>query len=107
MFFTKKIKTSLAEFISALNSRQNDILGILALRESSFRNQPYDQILENPSDIASGVIAVKTKFNIKAFGIFDGMLIKEHDNGDIKYIFYTKTRDYNKIIEIANTTHSI
>lgn len=107
MFFTKKIKTSLAEFISALNSGQNDILDILALRESSFRNEPYDQILENPSDIASGVIVVKTKFNIKVFGIFDGMLIKEHDNGDIKYIFYTKTRDYNKIIEIADTTHSI
>ncbi|PRX54400.1 hypothetical protein [Flagellimonas meridianipacifica] len=107
MFFKKKIKTSLVEFISALSNGQSSVLDILALKESSFKNESYDQILNNPSDIASGVVAVKTKFNINAFGIFDSILIKEHDNGDIKYILYTKTRDYSKIIETADTIHSI
>lgn len=107
MFFTKKIKTTLKDFISALVSGKDNILELLALKESSFRNESYDQIIENPSDIAAGVIGVKTKFNIKAFGIFDNMLIKEHDNGDVKYIFYTTTRDFNKINEIADVIHTI
>lgn len=107
MFFKKKIKTSLIDFISALSNGQSNVIDILAIEESGFRNEPYDQILENPSDVASGVITVKTKFNIEVFGIFDGMLIKEHDNGDVKYIFYTKTQNYNKIIEIADTIHSV
>jgi len=107
MFFKKKIKTSLSEFISALNSGRNNILNILAIKENIFRTESYEQILENPSDIAAGVVGVKTKFDIKAFEIFDNMLIKEHDNGDVKYIFYTSTRNFDKINEIADTIHSI
>ena len=107
MFFTKKIKTALPEFISKLNSGKDNVLEILDLKESDFKRLSYDQIIENPADMASGVVGVKAKFNIKAFGIFDSLLIKELDNRDIKYIFHTTTKDYNKINEIADTIHSI
>jgi hypothetical protein len=107
MFFNKNIKTTLTEFLTEIKSENENVLQILGLNENSFKTVPYDQLLNNPADIASGVIGVKTKFKIRAFGIFDNILIKEHDNGDIKYIFHTTTRDYNKINEIADTIHSI
>lgn len=107
MFFNKKIKTTLTEFLAEIKSGNENILGILGLKESSFNNESYDQIFENPADIASGVIGVKTKFNTKAFDLFDNILLKEIDNGDLKHIFYTTTRDFNKINSIAETIYSV
>jgi len=98
---------SLVEFTLALNHGHKNILEALTLNESNFTNLPYDHILENPSDIASGVVAVKSQSDINIFDIFEDMLIKEYDNGDIRYILYTETRDYDAINEIADTLHSV
>ncbi|WP_299767675.1 hypothetical protein [uncultured Dokdonia sp.] len=106
MFFNKKIKTTLTEFLTELKSGNENVLKIIGLNESNFNTESYEQILENPSDIASGVIRVKTKFNIKAFGIFNNILLKEYDNGDLKHIFYVTTRDYEKINSVAETIYS-
>tara|TARA_R110002073_G_scaffold335154_1_gene526437 strand:+ start:1556 stop:2635 length:1080 start_codon:yes stop_codon:yes gene_type:complete len=106
MFFSKKIKISLSEFLTFLKSGNNNILRLLDLKKSSFNSVPLDQILNNPADIAAGVTAVYTKFNIKVFNLFDNMLIKSMDNGDEKYIFYTSTKNPNQIIEIAKTVYS-
>ena len=107
MFFNKKIRTTLTEFLTELKLGNENVLKIIGLNESSFRTESYEQILENPADIASGVIGVKTKFNIKAFYVFNNILLKEHDNGDLKHIFYTTTRDYEKINSIAETIYSV
>lgn len=107
MFFTKKIKISLHEFIIELKSGNKGILNTLGLIESSFDNVPYSQILENPMDIAAGVISVKTKHNIKAFDIFDEMLIKGMDDDDTKYIFHTFTSNSEKVNEIYTTIYNI
>ena len=107
MFFNKKIKKSLTEFLTELKSGNENVLQILGLNESSFRTVSYEQLLENPADIAAGVTGVKTKHNTKAFGIFNDILLKEHDNGDLKHIFYTTTRDYDKINDIAETIYSV
>lgn len=107
MFFNKKIKITLTEFLTELKSGNENVLKILGLSEGSFRTESYEQILENPADIAAGVIGVKTKFNTKTFGIFKNILLKEHDNGDLKHIFYTTTRDYEKIDSVAETIYSV
>ncbi len=107
MFFNKKIKTTLNKFLTELKSGNENVLKILGLNKSSFKTESYEQILENPADIASGVIGVKTKFNIKTFGIFNDILLKEHDNGDLKHIFYTTTRNYEKIDSVAETIYSV
>ena len=105
MFFRKKIK--LSEFLNEIKSGNDDVLKLLQLEEKSFDNASYEQILENPADIASGVTEVKTKFNVNVFQTFENILIKHHDNGDIKYIFYKTTRDYKEINDIAKTIYNI
>lgn len=107
MFFTKKIKISLREFITELKSGNKDVLNILGLKERSFDDVPYSLILENPMDIAAGVISVKTMNNIKAFDMFDEMLIKGMDDDDTKYIFYTFTSNSKKVNEIYTTIYNL
>lgn len=107
MFFNKKNKTDLRSFLTELKSGNRNILDILELKPSSFKKVPHSKIMENPSDIGTGVINVQTKFNTIFFDIFESMLIKKYDDGDQTYIFYCTSKNLNKLSKSINSVIDI
>lgn len=102
MFFKKRDEKAFDKFVADIKLGGDSVLEMIGLSENRFSEVAHDKLLDNPDDIAAGVIKVKTKFHLDIFGIFENALIKEHDNGDIKYIFYTTTTDPKKVIEIRD-----
>jgi len=78
------------------------ILDSLNLSQNDFEEASEKELLSNPDDLVSGVKRVQKKFDTIFFDLFENMLIKHHDNGEVKYIFYTQTNNAGKIIEIAD-----
>ena len=91
MLFKKKNDITIHQFIAELKNGNRDFFDILKLKHSDFTDATVDQLLSNMDDVMVGVNRVQKKFNKTFFGIFNGCLIKHHNNGDIKIIFYTDT----------------
>lgn len=98
----KKSK-SFADFIESIKSGAENILDEVGLDENTFEILPYSTIIDNPSDHQSGVISVKLKRRVSVFSIFDTVLVKGFDTGEVSYVFYTTTRDHGSIINISET----
>lgn len=107
MFFKNKNKTDLKAFLNELRNGNDKVLNLLNLKTTSFKKVSHSKILDNPSDIAIGVIDVYTNFNTVFFSLFDSMLIKDYDNGDRTYIFYCKTKVFRKLNEFIETVTAI
>lgn len=98
--FTPKSK-SFPDFIEALKTGTDNVLHEIDLNENNFEVMPYSAILDNPGDIADGVNQVKLKTGLSIFGIFNSVLIKYYDSGEIAYYLYTVTREQTRILEFA------
>ena len=102
-WINKNRGTQLKDFIAAIKKGERDFLETLKLNESDFHDASFDELLSNTDDVLVGVNRVQKNFNKKIFNIFNNTLIKHHDNGDIKFIFYTTTNDGNKVYDFATT----
>lgn len=100
-FFKKRNHTDLKNFILALKNGEHDFFKLLSLDESEFIDASFEQIMLNESDVLSGVSDVKIHQSSIFFKLFDGCLIKYHDNGDVKLVLYTITKDYEKILQMS------
>lgn len=101
--FTSTPGIRFSDFIEKVKSGAANILSEVGLSESTFETMPYQSILDNPSDVAAGVNKVKLKTKISAFEVFDSVLIKYYDNGEVKYLFYTTSKDHLRINELSKT----
>src|SRR5215212_3370911 len=102
ILFSIKDNVSFESFVSEIKNGRRDFLKILKTPEENFENASFEELLSNISDILSGVNKVQKNFSQLYFNIFNGCLIKHHDNGDIKFVFYTTTSDYNTILKISS-----
>lgn len=102
-FFRKDNKIDFSNFISELKKGKRDFLKILNIPESNFEEASFNELLSNEDDVLSGVNRVQKNFKDIYFNTFNGSLIKHHDNGNIKFIFFTKTNNYKKIISISDS----
>lgn len=100
--FKNNNPVSIKKFLLNVKEENQTILDSLNLSQSDFEEASGEELLSNSDDLVSGVNRVQKKFDTTFFKLFENMLIKHHDNGDVKYIFYTQTNDANKIIEIAD-----
>ena len=71
--------------------------------DDDFNEATQAMILDNPDDVASGIIKVQFKSNMEFFNIFNNLFVKHDDEGNIRYIFHTKTSDTKKIFTVSNT----
>ena len=101
--FSFKNSKPFSTFIESVKTGSENILGEVDLNENEFEVMPYSVILENPSDIAAGVNKVKLKTRVSVFDIFDSVLVKNYDNGETAYIFYTVTKDHSRITKFSET----
>ncbi len=100
--FKRSNPISVKKFLLNIKEGNQTVLDSLNLSQSDFEEASGEELLSNPDDLACGVIRVQKKFDTTFFDLFDNMLIKHHDNEEVKYIFYTQTNNSGKIIEIAD-----
>jgi hypothetical protein len=101
-FFRRNDKTDLPTFLNKVKNGERDFFKILRTPETKFDGASFDQLLSNEDDVVSGVNRVQTNFKDVYFNIFNGCLVKHHDNGDIKFIFYSVVTDTTVIITFAD-----
>lgn len=96
-----KSKKKFGAFIAGIKRGDEDVSGLLGLKETYFESVPFLNILDNSCDIASGVTGIRASSGVIVLDMFDTAIIKEYDSGDVKYIFSTITSDSNKIEDFA------
>lgn len=92
---------SFGDFIHEIKQGNRDVLKILRISEKNFETASFQELLSNTDDILSGVNKVQKDFANIYFDVFDSCLIKHHDNGDMKFVFYVNTKDYKAITPIC------
>jgi hypothetical protein len=97
----KSSKTTIEEFINGVKKGQRNFFDLLKVKEVEFTNASFDELMSNTDDVLVGVNRVQKNFNQTFFTLFNNCLVKHHDNGDIKFVFYTTTDDSYKIIDFA------
>jgi predicted CopG family antitoxin len=102
MFNLFQSRTSFADFIHEIKDGKRDLLQILQVSEQNFKDALFEEILSNVSDVVSGVNRVRTNFSSIYFDFFNSCLIKHHDNGDIKYVFFCTTQDVQTILKMVS-----
>ena len=96
----KNNSTGLEGFLSSIYEGTS-VLEALGLSQTELNQVSFEQLLENPDDIGDGVIKVETKFDTVFLSAFDTLFIKHHDNGDVRYLFFTTTGNASLIIRIS------
>jgi hypothetical protein len=89
--------TLIDEYILSTFLEDWDYLTSLKLNKNQVRAVSFDQLLENPNDIAQGVNKVETKFDSLFFNLFDNLVIKHLIDGGILLMFYTEVKNPNKV----------
>lgn len=101
-FFRSNNNVSLKEFITAIKNGERNFFEILKIKEDQFSDASFDELMSNTDDVLVGVNRVQKCFSKSFFGLFNNCLIKHHDNGNVKFIFYTVTNDAKRIIEVSS-----
>lgn len=96
-----KPNISFYDFVSAIKSGEKDIFRLIGVPQSAFQTATFNELMANQGDVLSGVNKVLIRLNKNYFDFFDNSLVKYHDNGDIKFIFFTTTSNADKIIDFA------
>ena len=99
--FNPGSKINFQDFIIELKKGNRDFFTILQSPENSFEEASFEELLSNQADVLSGVNRVQKKFRTAYFGLFNGCLVKHHDNGNIKFVFFTTTNDTKTIIQFS------
>lgn len=100
-WFKKSNEVSLKEFIVLLKNGERNFIEALNIKESQFSDASFDELMSNTADVIVGVNRVQKNFSKTFFNVFNNCLIKHHDNGDVKFVFYTVTNDANKVNDTA------
>ncbi|MFN8250257.1 MAG: hypothetical protein U0V75_00140 [Ferruginibacter sp.] len=98
-----KTDSKFEKFCKEIKSGNHEILKLLDTNETEFGVASFEQLMSNEADVLAGVNKVQFRFDVNYFGVFTDALIKTHDNEDIKYILYAKTRDKQNIKSIYST----
>ncbi|MBS1629378.1 MAG: hypothetical protein JST27_04905 [Bacteroidetes bacterium] len=87
--------------MAQVKAGQRDFFDLLKTSENNFRDATFEELMSNTDDVLSEVNRVQIGLGSVYFDMFEGCLIKHHDNGDVKWVFYTATRDAKKVLETA------
>jgi hypothetical protein len=91
---------SLKEVIHSLKEGNRDFNNILKLPAEKFEDASFEMLMANEHDILAGVNKVRMRFDVNCFGAFTDILMKFHDNGDIKVVFYGSNSDVDAIFKL-------
>lgn len=94
-FFTRKIPnpTNLIDFLNSTELDGWNYKNALSINDTEIEKATHEQLLNNPSDVADGVVRVEMVFSNIFFGIFDNLVIKYRDDQSVQLMFYTTTDD--------------
>ena len=104
--FNSRKSVSFSEFLANVKAGNRDFFTLLCTPEKNFDEASFEELLSNTDDVFAEVSSVQKNFRSVYFGLFDSCLIKHHDNGDVKWVFYTVTKDVKSVMGIADTLYS-
>ncbi|OQP67643.1 hypothetical protein [Niastella populi] len=79
---------TLKEVIHFLKRGDRDFCDMLQISPDKFEDAPFEMLISNEFDVLAGVNKVRMLFDVECFGVFRNILLKYHDNGNIKVVFY-------------------
>lgn len=97
------IRASISKFVETAKTKPAQLLASLGLSESVYTEFSHSSLMDNPEDIANGVIRVCGKVGLSIFGIFTTGLIKYHDDDEKEFIFFTETKNAIEVKHIFNS----
>ncbi|MGC4038410.1 MAG: hypothetical protein QM764_20770 [Chitinophagaceae bacterium] len=100
--FKRNNNVTLQQFIESLRKGERNFFKALRIDDADFEEASFEELLSNNDDVLAGVNRVQKHFRIVFFDLFDGSLVKYYDNGDVKLVFFTTTRDTKKILTMAS-----
>jgi len=103
LFSSREAPTSFQQFLQNVKQGNRDFFTLLNTPESCFEEASFSELMSNADDVLSRVNRVQKNFRNIYFGVFDGCLIKHHDNGEVKWVFFTVTKDSKRIFELVDT----
>src|SRR5580704_2177739 len=93
---------SLEEFMVAVKNGQRDFFQILNISPDWFIKAPFSELMENTDDVVAVVNRVLVKRYGQFFGIFPHGLVKFHDQGEVKFVFYGINNDIFQLLTTVN-----
>jgi hypothetical protein len=99
--FFRNSGVSIKDFLKELKNGERDFFKALKTPEQRFEEASFEELMSNQSDVLCGVNKVQKNFSENYLGFFPNCLVKYHDNGDIKFVFYTTTYDSKKILSFS------
>ncbi|WP_121808036.1 hypothetical protein [Mucilaginibacter kameinonensis] len=98
-FFKSQHPTTLETFLNSTNSKPWDYLGTLQIKSNEVHYATQQQILDNPGDVAIGVNQVEVILDHLFFDLFRSLVVKHHDDGEVRLMFNETVTDANKVAE--------
>ncbi|SOD13860.1 hypothetical protein [Pedobacter xixiisoli] len=100
--FKQAKPTKLSQFLQEVFHNQKDPFSTLGINTEKLRKASFEQLLDNPGDIAEGVNKVQMDFSNTYFTYFGDLVIKTYDDGMSRWMFYDNITDANIVIKIFN-----
>lgn len=93
---------NLSKFLQAVFHDHKDPYETLSIDIGKLKKATFEQLLDNPGDIADGVNKVQMDFSSTYFDYFGDLVIKTYDDGLVRWMFYDTINDANIVMKVFN-----
>ena len=92
---------ALAFFLQALKNGERDVYKLMETPEDFFEEIPFEDLFAHEDDMLHGLNRMQRYFGGFYFDLFDKLMVKHYDNGEIKFGFYVQTTDADEVISFS------
>lgn len=104
--FNREKSISFPDFLAQIKAGKRNFFEVLQTPEKNFEEASFEELMSNTDDVLAEVNRVQKNFRNTYFGMFGNCLIKHHDDGDVKWIFYTVSKDDKKILALVDALNA-
>jgi hypothetical protein len=104
--FHKEPLTDIDSFLQSAHSEKWDYMKAINIKQQHLQQATHEQLMDNPVDIANGVVKVEMLFGHSFFDVFNNLIIKHHDDGEIRLMFYSDVFSLDTIMTFYDRVKS-
>lgn len=104
--FNPQQPVQLSDFLQSTEHEPWDYLSVLRIKPGQLHQATREQIMDNPGDVAIGVNQVEVVIGQFFFGMFRSLVIKHHDDGEVRLMFNGDITDGSKVTELFKTLNN-
>jgi hypothetical protein len=98
--FKRNDPSQLDSFLDSTTAETWDYLDALQLKPGQLHQATHEQLMDNPSDVAIGVNKVEVVSGRYFFELFGSLIIKHHDDGEVRLMFNNTISDSAKVLAL-------